>query len=438
MPLLALPLLLSALVASPLEPGVEYRLEGRVQRTDKDEDPAEKRFQMSCFTDQAGDAKKQTVYWVLTENGRGQAPWLERFGSCDAFAEGDNAASLYYLRDEGLSITDLPPFAVAADKPLSLGATWSRGVRVFEVVAESKVDGAACWKIESRDPVGRRRDMQVRKDSGLVVSLEQTFFLGRGERYQLQWRMKQTPGPANIDAAVKTVNALIAARKESGWRRLSESPTLTVTQREKLAAALPEIQKLAGDSAAKPLLNAARRDLLSQSERADSIASISKRAIGKNLVQSQASDKDGKAINLSNGRVTVLHFWQYREKPLKDPYGQAAYVDFLYRNRDPEMVDVFGVNVDSRLNVQATRGASVRSARRFREFMNLSYPILHDDGALLRSLGDPRSVGAELPLYIVLDRNGKVFTYKSGFYEVDRREGLAELNAAIKAAALAR
>ena len=59
--------------------------------------------------------------------------------------------------------------------------------------------------------------------------------------------------------------------------------------------------------------------------------------------------------------------------------------------------------------------------------MNLTYPIGHDDGNLLRTFGDPRDTRGQLPLWIVLDPDGKVTHYHAGFYEVDAAQGLKEL-----------
>ena len=66
--------------------------------------------------------------------------------------------------------------------------------------------------------------------------------------------------------------------------------------------------------------------------------------------------------------------------------------------------------------------------------MNLSYPILLDEGSVLKSIGDPRTAGAELPLYVVVGRDGKVLHYHSGLYEVDRDRGLKELSEVVKQA----
>ena len=69
-----------------------------------------------------------------------------------------------------------------------------------------------------------------------------------------------------------------------------------------------------------------------------------------------------------------------------------------------------------------------------KSFMNLSYPILFDGGALIKQFGDPRLVGAALPLFAVIGPDGKILHYHVGFYEVDRQHGLKELDQVISQA----
>ena len=66
--------------------------------------------------------------------------------------------------------------------------------------------------------------------------------------------------------------------------------------------------------------------------------------------------------------------------------------------------------------------------------MNLSYPILLDDGTLLKRLGDPRPAGSKLPLFVVVGKDGKIAEYHAGQYDVKANEGLAELDAAVSQA----
>jgi hypothetical protein len=131
--------------------------------------------------------------------------------------------------------------------------------------------------------------------------------------------------------------------------------------------------------------------------------------------------------------VLVLHFWEYRDAPLEEPYGQVGYLDFASRKLADRAV-IIGVNVDDRLASADTRRTAISSARRLKTFMNLSYPIALDDGALVKQFGDPRSAGGKLPLFVVIDPAGKVTTWHAGLYDIRPEQGLKELEAAITAA----
>jgi hypothetical protein len=92
---------------------------------------------------------------------------------------------------------------------------------------------------------------------------------------------------------------------------------------------------------------------------------------------------------------------------------------------------VLGVSVDGRLAEPETRRAGIAAARKLRDFMNLSYPILLDDGEFLKRLGDPRQGGGKLPLFLVIGKDGKIAEYHAGMYDVKTNEGLAELDGII-------
>jgi thiol-disulfide isomerase/thioredoxin len=133
-----------------------------------------------------------------------------------------------------------------------------------------------------------------------------------------------------------------------------------------------------------------------------------------------------------NGGVVVLHFWGYQDKPLREPYGQVGYLDFLYRKYNDKGLKVFGIVADPKLEDENLRALSLRSARKFVSFMNVGYPVLVDNESYLRKvLGDPRAAGARLPLFLVLDKQGKIVHYHVGFYEIDRDRGLRELDAEV-------
>ncbi len=63
--------------------------------------------------------------------------------------------------------------------------------------------------------------------------------------------------------------------------------------------------------------------------------------------------------------------------------------------------------------------------------MNLSYPLAIDAGELVAKFGDPRRVGAKLPLWVVIGADGNVAHYSIGFYDINPDEGLRPLDKAV-------
>ena len=59
------------------------------------------------------------------------------------------------------------------------------------------------------------------------------------------------------------------------------------------------------------------------------------------------------------------------------------------------------------------------------------YDIATDDGSTLAEFGDPRALGAPLPLWIVIGHDGKVAHYHTGFYDIKPDEGLKQLDDAV-------
>ena len=155
--------------------------------------------------------------------------------------------------------------------------------------------------------------------------------------------------------------------------------------------------------------------------------------MGKELPPLNLKSLSDEAIDPASlaDKVVVLHFWDYDNEQLTMPYGQVGYLDHLSRQRSKDRVAVIGVAVDPRFGDAKTRAAATRSARKLVEFMNLTYPVASDDGSLLKAIGDPRSIGARLPLWIVVGRDGIIREYKSGLYELKANEGLKELDAKV-------
>jgi hypothetical protein len=212
---------------------------------------------------------------------------------------------------------------------------------------------------------------------------------------------------------------------------------LTPAQRTALAENLPAVEKQITSGPLAKVVQSASRDLTVQSGRADAVSELATKHEGQpvekfnlpSLSSTPLTDADLK------GAVTVLHFWEYRDAPLKEPYGQVGYLEFLFNRHKAKVASgqlkICGVAVDGRLADEQTRRAAITGVRKLKSFMNLTYPIYLDGGSVIKQFGDPRLVGAQLPLFIVVGPDGKILHYHVGFYEVDRQDGLKKLDAQV-------
>jgi peroxiredoxin len=178
------------------------------------------------------------------------------------------------------------------------------------------------------------------------------------------------------------------------------------------------------------------RDLQQQERRLEGAAGLSRKFVGQPAPKSIFKLPDGSTIPAADtqGKVVVLHFWEYRNENLLEPYGQVGYLDFLNNKRKKLGVKVIGVNVDPRLSDRSNSATAVRSMKKLMEFMNLAFDVAIDDGTILGQFGDPRTLGSPLPLWVVIGHDGKVAHYHIGYYAITPDEGLKQLDEAVIAA----
>jgi hypothetical protein len=291
-----------------------------------------------------------------------------------------------------------------------------------------------CWEIDVRSPYGHKRTLWVDKTSPLVVAVKETVFIGQGEEHKLAFELAESKQLSANEAAKMSgaMDAWLDLRKSLAWVPRSRREELSAEQIAALKAGLPKITESAAIGPLVAIAAAAERDATGQKNRAGAVAALADAIVGQPLGELKLTDLAGKPLSADalKGNVAVLHFWEYRDTPLEEPYGQIGYLDFLLR-RKPETV-VIGVHVDPRLAEDETRRASLAGAKKLKAFMNLSYAIYYDDGSLLKRLGDPRIAGGKLPLFVVVGKDGKVAVYHSGLFEVKATEGLAELEAIVE------
>jgi peroxiredoxin len=420
--------LLSALAADP----APLVFQGTLAPGDE-KGAAAKTFDLTLWLKPAGETTQ--VFWLVEERGRGAWPWVFRFGQVHADKQWRAEAggpALWYERDAGGSAVSVPLPLFAAERQIVEGSEWTDGDRRIKVERAEKRGERELWQVSIRDRVGRRRNLAVAKDSPLVVALEEHLTVGQGEPHVL--KLKWISGePATAAQPPPALEALLALREKLALGAASGRVDWKPAQLSLLKEQLPLLAKSAAGTPLERLVTSAQRDLGFQKQRASDLAGLSAKVLNRPAPAFTAENLSGESLDSKElaGKVTVLHFWEYRDEPLKEPYGQVGYLEFLYQRRQADGVRVYGVAVDGRLADEATAPAARRSARKLREFMNLSYPLLLDRGKLLESFGDPRPLGATLPLFVVIGRDGKIAHHHVGHYDVVRDRGLVELDAAV-------
>ncbi len=433
-----------------ITPGTQLSFHGTFVKVTKDETPTdpEKSFDLTILV--ASDNENGAeLLWLLDESGRGGWSWIDRAGrwSLDAAGKGTTGVgpALLYDRGDGTSVIPFEsPLLISPEAPAA-GVTWTSGTLKHEFLGKEPLTDAKAdvtpkqeaWKVAASSGYGHKRHQWI-DDSGLVVRLSERVFMGQGEEYELTWQLAavETLAPEAFQARSAEFSALldlVATLKRPARTEVTE---LKDGELAALAEGLPPTEKAIAAGPLLKLVAAAKSDLALQTDRANDVADLAAKFEGKQSPRFALDGLAGQKLSDGDlkGQVTVLHFWEYRDEPLREPYGQIGYLDFLYDKRKSDGVKVYGIAVDARLSDEAKRGAAVRSAAKLVSFMNLSYPLLLDSGGLLKEFGDPRLLGAQLPLFVVIDAEGKIAHYFVGCYEVDRDAGLKQLNDVLTAA----
>jgi hypothetical protein len=436
------PLAIAADAAPPVGTQLTYRgtLEPVSDGAAADPQKGQKTFDLSLWIMGRGESGTD-VFWIVDERGNGQFPWPARFGRATLDAHYHTAApgaALLYDRGEGRSVVALRLPFFAAQDALAAGADFRDGQLEYHVDKSTTSAQRPVWQLSVRDQFGAKRMLLVDKTPPLVMAMTERVTMGRGEPYQLRLEFvesQQLTGEqlAALAAALERASAvrdklnLPAAVQQIDWND---------QQLAWLKDGLDALEKSAAGTPLAKLAAAAQRDFKLQTDRHDALGTLADKFRGSAVEDFSARGFGDESLARADldGQVTVLHFWDYRDEPLHEPYGQVGYLDFLYHRRKDAGLRLFGVAVNPRLGEESTRAGAERSVKKLKAFMNLSYPVLLDSGALLKQFGDPRVVGANLPLFVVVGRDGKILHYHVGTYEVHQDQGLAELDEVVSKA----
>ena len=441
--LLLVLLLVSGLFAPvPLERGTQFEYRGNFVAVRGDLAESEKVFRLSLLVAES-NSESLRVYWTLDEEQHGSWSWLNHFGRTDlpnSWRSVDALKpSLLYVREEGSSIVPLLFPLLKPKQQLGPDTRWVEGRLEYQVEEAVRLENRDTWKVAVGNAYGRKRTIWVDQQSHLILAAEENVVIGQGEQHLLRFALvSQAAIPAEqVDSAVTSFDSLINLRTQLGIPPRTKEVKWSEPNLQLLAEQLPQLQQQAGTtkSLAKVIQDAAK-ETRRQQNRLGAIASVKNRLVGETAPRADLTNLDSTPFDWDQlkNKVTILHFWEYRDAPLEEPYGQIADVDFLYRSHKSDDVQVLGISVDPRLADPSTHGQATRSAKKLRSFMNLSYPMLLDLGPAIRHYGDPRVTGAKLPLFVVIDRSGKIVHYHVGAYEIDRDRGLKALDSVVNQA----
>ena len=435
--LLSLVLLTSLSALPTSNAGTRLDYEGRFEALKGDPAASRKSFGLTALVRPDADGRN-SVYWVLREEGFGGWPWTGRFGRYQLDASGSAAGhqpSLLYVRESGKSVISIPPIRLPSEARLEDGAQWKLGKSEYEVSDGGQRSGHEAWRVRVSNAYGHQRTMWIDKQTGLLVALRANVTIGQGERHELQLDLAGSAALETGQAAKdqKLLDQLVALRDRLAVDPRSKDVNWSPKQLASLRKSLRDLKASEPQGAIASVLTTAIEDANDQKGRTNAVAVLREDVLGKPLAHLMLTTDDGRPFDQESlkKKVTVLHFWAYRDKPLEEPYGQVGYIDFLCRRRREDGVAVYGVAVNPKLAKPEQRFGAVQTAKRLKKFMNLSYPLLFDAGEGMKKLGDPRVTGAKLPLVVVVDRDGRVVHYHVGFYDVDPRKGIVELDDAI-------
>lgn len=440
-------MLVTALLSSGADvlgdaPGLELRYSGTLARVTRNavEQPY-KKFTLLAVASRQADGTKLT--YLTDERGGGSWAWPERFGTLELNSKNkpaSDAAIRLLAEHEG----HLNPIAIRQpffEHPEQLredaDGDWVSGPYSYEVAeGTKKIKERDCHIVRVSTNNGRKQRLWVStEDNTLLVAAEQQVFMGRGDEFQLKLELE----------SIKPLDAPALAKVQKPFQILSDLKTqmnrpdgetkaeLTETQIAAAQKVVDSLQTAAEGTPLSPLAAVISRDVKSQSQRADDVANVSKKFVGQPAAAFELTTLEKKTISSKDlsGKIVVLHFWDYDSDPLTEPYGQVGYLDFLSNKRKRYGIEVIGVATNESFADPAKTTGALRSIRKLREFMNLGYPIATDDGTLVAKFGDPRKLGAKLPLWVVIDPDGKIAHYHVGFYAIKPDEGLRPLDEAV-------
>ena len=376
------------------------------------------------------------AFFNVLDDARTGCPWPESYGILrqNGHSEGPKPQISYPYNGSHYSIP-LPFLFLNIPSDATMDTKWDHGGWQLSILDRREFEGVDCWYIEAREKRGRRQTLVVDADQGVLLQAQADVFMGQGDQFKMSIKRISTRTLETItaDRTAQIIDLLLQLQRELGRRPDTQLTELSERQVETVAKAQPVLHSLSADTPLQELVTRVSTDVKRQSQRVAATIARAGQLMNGQSPEFSVNILNGGVIDSQSlrGKIVVLHFWDYRDQPLTEPYGQTGYLDFLFNQRKKLNVEVIGVTTSPDLQTAEGLSRGKRAARKLAEFMNLTYPITYDDGSLLRAMGDPRDSSGQLPLWVVLSPDGKIVHYHAGFYEVDVAKGLSQLDEVI-------
>lgn len=357
-------------------------------------------------------------------------PWPDAFGTATNAAGGGVTPHLLYRFDGTPYIISLPDLKMKLPDNLNQASNWDIGNWNWQVAGQLDRDEKTV-RLIAKERRGRKQTAAFDRNTGWLTEAKLDVFMGRGEKFQLLLKRTSVDKVPNALQAhlLGAQEKLLKLQADLNRRPDGQRSDLTARQIRLAESTLQQLQDAPETLPLQPLLSRIAKQVAMQSSNMKAAASAKADMLNRTISNFTMTQLNGRPFDSTTlkEKPTVLHFWSYSQNALEEPYGQVAYLEFIKTRRTQDHLNVIGIITNPLVQSAEHQTVELRSARKVTEFMNLSYPVVYDDGQLQKQCDPTSSAGNDSPVWIVLDATGKVVHYHQGFYEVDRRHGLKEL-----------
>ncbi|MEW4487775.1 TlpA disulfide reductase family protein [Thalassoglobus sp. JC818] len=354
---------------------------------------------------------------------RGNNSWLKLDGPTIGHRHLDRISRLFVA---------IPYFPLDETAANEVNHQWESEHGEFRILDEVAVHDHPCWVIEATTGIARRHHFIVRKSNGIIEEANQTAFLGQGDRFRIDIkRDSSSEERTQVQEPLTRLSEIVSQMRSAtnSLQNIDDVSKMTMPQLQQVIPFSESMKIAAANTPFEKIVDEISTELHSVQSRREHSERLAETLLGTTPGPFTLLRLDGTKIPSDSleGTITVLHFWNYASTEIEQPYGQVSYLDFAARRFADQNVNVYGVAISPELEDATTREAALRKVRKFQSFLKFEYEVTTDAGAALNSLGNPTRFGESLPLWVVLNPNGEVAHYLTGFDEVDPAIGLKKL-----------